>query len=337
VTQATSAIVRRVVAAALSVVVLGVLGTISARAADDGDLTTVQVRPNFYLIVGDGQNIGVQVGEDGVVVVNAGTKAGADGLIAAVKKISPQPIRYVMDTSADADVVGGNELVAAAGETLFAAPKGPGAEIFASASVLEKLGQMSDFPTKGWPTDTYLPNEPIRTFEINNEPVIVSHASSADSDSFVLFRRSDVVMAGDVMDDERFPVIDMADGGTIDGEIAALNDLMRIAVPPTPLIYTYDTRISDQIDSGTYVIPAHGRVGDQWEVNEYRDMIVIIRNTVDYMMKRHMSLEQIEAAHPAKAYEPRYGSTTGPWTTNMFIDAIYKSLQASAKASKKIG
>ncbi len=323
-TQVTRALVHRVVAAALSVVVLGVLGAMAAPAAQaqSGDLTVVQVRQNFYMIVGDGENIGVQVGHDGVVVVNAGTEAGVPDLLAALKKISPLPIRYVIDTSADVDVVGGNAPVAAAGVTLFSPPKGPGAEIFGRANVIERLAEMSGYPTKGWPTDTYLPQEPSRTFYLNDEPVIVTHAAAGDSDSFVLFRRSDVVMAGDVLDMTRFPLINAADGGSIDGEIAALDDLLQIAVPPSPLIYEYD---------GTSVIPAHGRVADQWEVVDYRDMVVIIRDTIADMMRRHMTLEQIEAADPAQAYEPRFGSSTGPWTTNMFVAAVYHSLQAAKK------
>jgi cyclase len=312
----------------LSVVVLGVSGVAAVRAAEpgDGDLVVVPVRQHFYMIVGDGENVGVQVGDDGIIVVNAGTAAGADGLIATVKKLWPLPIRYVIDTSADPDVVGGNAPVAAAGVTLFSPPKGPGAEIFGRANVIERLAEMTGYPTAGWPTDTYLTTEPSRTFYLNDEPIIVTHAAAADSDSFVLFRRSDVVMAGDVLDMTRFPLINVADGGSIDGEVAALNDLLQIAAPPSPLIYKYN---------GTLVVPAHGRLTDQWEVTDYRDMVVIIRDTIADMMKHHMTLEQVEAADPAKAYEPRYGSTTGPWTTNMFVAAVYHSLQAAQKQAKK--
>ncbi len=324
VTQATRAIVHRVVAVALSVVMLGVLGTISARAAQpgNGDLETLKVRQNFYIIAGDGDNVGVQVGRDGVVLVNAGTAAGVPDLLAAVKNISPLPIRYVIDSGGGAAITGGNAAVAAAGQTLFNPPKGPGAEIFASASVIEQLAEIDGYPSNGWPTDTYLPQEALRSFYVNDEPVVLTHAPAADGDSFVQFRRSDVVMAGEVMDMTRFPVIDLAHGGSIGGEIAALNDLLQIALPPSPFIYEYN---------GTYVIPAHGRVSDQWEVVDYRDMMVIIRDTIADMMRRHMSLEQIEAADPVKAYEGRFGSTTGPWTTNMFVAAVYHSLQAAKK------
>ena len=322
VTQVTRAIVQRCVAAALGVLVLVGLGAAAAGAAEpeNADLDVVKVRQNFYMIVGDGENIGVQVGNDGVVLTNAGTQAGAQGLIAAVREISPLPIRYVIDTSADADVVGGNAPVAAAGVTLFNPPKGPGAEIYARANVIERLANTDGYPTKGWPTDTYIENS--GTLYLNDEPVIVSHAPAADSDSFVLFRRSDVVMAGDVLDMEHFPYINVADGGSIDGEIAALNELLQLAVPPSPLIYEYN---------GTYVVPSHGRVVDQWEVVDYRDMLVIIRDTIADMKRRHMSLEQVQAADPAKAYEPRYGSTSGAWTTNSFVQTIYNGLGSAKK------
>jgi cyclase len=307
---------------------LGMLGVVSARAAEAGNgaLEVLKVRQNFYVIAGDGENIGVQVGRDGVVLVNAGTADGAPDLLAAVKKISPLPIRYVMDAAGDPAATGGNAVVAAAGKTLFNPPKGPGAEIFASASVIEQLAEVNGYPSNGWPTDTYLPQEALRTFYINDEPIVVTHAPAADGDSFVRFLRSDVVMAGNVMDMTRFPLIDPAHGGSINGEIAALNDLLQIAIPPSPFIYEYN---------GTYVIPSHGRVCDQWEVVDYRDMVVIIRDTIADMMRRHMTLDQIEAADPTEAYESRFGSTTGPWTTNMFVAAVYHSLQAAQKQAKK--
>ncbi len=324
--QATRAIVHRAVAAALSVVMLGALGVVSAGAAEPGhgDLDVLKVRQNqnFYVIAGDGENIGVQIGRDGVVLVNAGAEAGVPDLLAAVKQISPLPIRYVFDTDGDQGVVGGNAAVAAAGRTLFNAPKGPGAEIFASANVIEQLAEVSGYPSSGWPTDTFLPQEALRSFYINDEPIVVTHAAAAPGDSFVEFRRADVVMAGEVMDMTRFPMIDLAHGGSIDGEIAALNELLQIALPPSPFLYEYN---------GTYVIPAHGRVSDQWEVVDYRDMVKIIRDTIADMMKRHMTLDQVEAADPTRAYESRFGSTTGPWTTNMFVAAVYHSLQAAKK------
>lgn len=316
----------RIAAGALSIVMLAVLAVASARAAQPAsraDLPVVKVRNNFYMIAGDGGNIGVQVGVDGVVLVNAGTEAGTGQLLAAVKQLSPLPIRYIIDTNADAETVGGNAQVAAAGRTLFHAPIGPGASILSYDTVLARMAEAGgQYPDSGWPTEAYVTQRD--TLYLNDEPIVIEHepAAHSDGDSVVLFRRSDVVMAGEVMDMTSFPVIDLAHGGSIDGEIAALNALLEMTIGPTPLIYEYN---------GTYVVPGHGRVCDQWEVVNYRDMVVIVRDTIADMMKRHMTLAQIEESHPARAYEPRYGSSSGPWTTNMFIEAVYRSLAAKKK------
>ena len=328
-TQATRAIVHRAVAAVLSVVVLGVFGLVSASAAEpeNGDLDVVPVTKNIYMIPGDGGNVVVQVGVDGVVLVNAGAADGTDRLLATVKKITPLPIRYIIDTDGDADSAGGNSAIAAAGESLYNPPLGPGASILAATPVLARVAGTPGYPHGGWPTEAFF--SPRDSLIINGEPVVVIHepAAHSDGDSIVMFRNSNVVDAGNIMDMSRFPMIDTDHGGTIQGEIAALDDLLQLAIPPTPMVYNYS-------DNATAVIPAHGRICEQWEVVDYRDMTVIITDTIADMMKRHMTLNQIEAADPTKAYEARYGSTTGPWTTNMFVAAIYQSLKA-ADAKKK--
>lgn len=322
--QVTKAVVQRAVGAALSIVVLAGLGVVPAHAAEagNGDLDVLHVRKNVYMIAGDGANIGVQIGTDGAVLVNAGTAAGTDQLEAAVKKITPLPIRYIIDTNADAESVGGNAKVAAAGITLFHAPIGPGASILSYDTVLARMaatkGQPGGYPDSGWPTDAYLFNR--TTLYINDEPIEIYHepAAHSDGDSVVLFRSDDVVVTGAVMDETRFPAIDLADGGSVQGEINALNHLLQLADPPTPLIFEY---------VGTAVIPDHGRVCDQQEVVDYRDMVVKVRDIVAYMMKQHMTLQQIEAANPAQAY-PQYKSA------DVFIEAVYKDL--STKKAKKV-
>ncbi len=310
-------------AAALSIVVLAGIGTVSARAEEtgSGDLNVFHVRKSVYVIGGDGQNIAAQVGVDGVLLVNAGTAAGTDRLLAAVKKISPLPIRYIIDSNADADAVGGNASVAAAGISLFHAPLGPGASIVSFDTVLARIaatkGQPGGFPDSAWPTDAYLLKR--TTLYINGEPIEIYHepAAHTDGDSVVLFRSDDVVSAGGVMDKTAFPTIDRANGGSVQGEIDALNHLLELADPATPLIYEY---------AGTAVIPEHGRVCDQWEVVDYRDMVVKVRDTVAYMMKQHLTLRQIKAANPARAY-PQYKSA------DTFVDAVYKDL--STRKPKK--
>jgi hypothetical protein len=130
------------------------------------------------------------------------------------------------------------------------------------------------------------------------------------------------VVAGDVIDTTHFPMIDVAHGGTIQGEIDALNKLIELTVAPTPFIYR---------GVGTYVIPGHGRLCEQMEIVDYRDMVVIVRDVIADLIKQGKTLGQIKEASPAKPYETQFGSNTGAWTTDMFIEAIYKNLTAPKK------
>jgi cyclase len=297
--------------------------------ADTGELEVIQLRPSFFMIAGAGGNIGVQVGQDGVVVVDAGSPGRTDAVAAAIKRRSDRPIRYVIDTSADPDHVGGNEQLSKAGETLFnlnsptatAMTNGGAATILAAEKVLSRMsaptGRASVFPTGAWPTETFY--QPRRYMYFNGEGIEVLHqpAAHTDGDSVVFFRRSDVVLAGDIFDTSHFPVIDAARGGSIQGEIDALNRLVDLASPSIP----FDWR-----DEGTYVIPGHGRLSDQLDLVEYRDMVTIVRDRVRALVKQGKTLEQVKAASPTQGYNRRYGSDSGAWTTSMFVEAIYKGL-----------
>jgi len=301
--------------------------------AATGGLEVLQLRPNFYMVAGGGSNVGVQVGDDGIVVVDAGSTAKAADILAAIQKISPRPIRYVIDTSADPDHVGGNETISKAGQTLFTAPGSialPGnflggvASILSAEKVLTRMsaptGQASAYPAEALPTETF--DQRRKYMFLNGEGIEVLHqpAAHTDGDVIVFFRRSDVVVAGDVLDMTRFPVIDVERGGTIDGEIAALNKVVELAIPSVPIV----TR-----EAGTIVIPGHGHLCDQLDVVEYRDMVSIIRDRVRDLKAAGMSIDQVKATSPARGYTRRYGSDSGSWTTNHFVEAIYKSLPRS--------
>jgi cyclase len=309
---------------------LGIATCVTLSGAPGDDLEVLQLRPGFFMIAGAGASIGVQVGEDGVVVVDAGLAAKSDAVVAAIRKLTSRPIRYVIDTSADPDHVGGNEALSRAGQTLFTAPGSialPGnflggvASILSAGNVLERMsaptGHASPFPVGAWPTETF--DDARKYMYLNGEGIEVLHqpAAHTDGDVLVFFRRSDVVVAGDILDTTRFPVIDVARGGTVDGEIAALNRLVQLAIPSVPIVSR---------DAGTLVIPGHGRVCDQLDVVEYRDMVTIVRDRVRDLASAGMSLEQIKAASPARGYTRRYGSDSGPWTTSNFVEAIYRSL-----------
>jgi glyoxylase-like metal-dependent hydrolase (beta-lactamase superfamily II) len=302
----------------------------TAASTSKNALEVLEVRPNFFMIAGAGGNIGVQVGDDGVVVVDAGSLASAPAVVEAIKRITPKPIRYVIDTGPDEDHVGGNEVLSKAGDSFYPGTKPPGprpdftrsvAAILSAEGVLQHMSVTPESTTPrsagALPTETF--HYERKSLYLNGEPIDVLHqpAAHTDSDVFAFFRRSDVVVAGDVIDTRHFPVIDVARGGSIEGEIAALNRLSELAVVSVPIVSR---------EVGTIVIPGHGRLCDQVDVVEYRDMIVIIRDRIRELVTAGRTLEQVKAAHPAMGYAGRYGSDRGDWTTDRFVEAVYKSL-----------
>jgi cyclase len=316
---------KRILALAATAALFGALAP-RMDAQAPRELEVLQLRPNFFMIAGAGGNIGVQVGEDGVVVVDAGAAGSGTAVVAAIRKLTPQPIRYVIDTSADPDHVGGNETLSKAGQTLFTAPGSIGitgdflggvASILSSQNVLARMsaptGRTSPYPTAAMPTETF--DDPRKYMYLNGEgiEILLQPAAHTDGDAFVFFRRSDVLVSGDVLDTNRFPVIDVARGGTINGEIAALNRLVDIAIPSVPIVSR---------DAGTLIISGHGRICDQYDVVEYRDMVTIIRDRVRDLKKSGMTLSQVKATSPARGYTRRYGADSA----DKFVEAVYQTL-----------
>jgi glyoxylase-like metal-dependent hydrolase (beta-lactamase superfamily II) len=311
--------------------VIGGAWFVQPAVAQEG-VDVVKVRKNFYMIAGAGGNIGVQIGSDGIVLVDAGTAAASDQVLAALKKLTDLPIRYIINADAGAEFVGGNEKLSRAGYTIFtnalgnpaavaAMTNGGGASILSHDSVLRRMSSAKPaFPSAALPNEAFF--TPRKAIRMNDEGIEILYqpAAHSNADSFVLFRASDVVVAGDVMDTTRFPRIDLANGGSIQGEIDALNRLIDLTIAPTPFIYK---------DVGTYVIPGHGRVCEQMEVVDYRDMVVLVRDVVAELIKQGKTLDQIKAARPALPYETRYGAQPG--ATTAFVEEIYKSVTASKK------
>lgn len=306
-----------------------------APSTSTSELEIVRIRPNFYMIAGAGANIAVQVGVDGVVLVDTGPRERVDEVMAAVRRITVAPIRFIVNTSADADHVGGNDTFLQDGQASFDAianlfPRNyfvSGAvAILASEAVLRRMtaptGQVSPFPVAAWPTETFETGR--RYVYLNGEGIEIVHypAAHTDGDATVFFRRSDVIVAGDIFDMTRFPVIDLERGGSLQGTLQALNRLIATAIPSLP-------DVSREV--GTSVIPGHGQVGDQFDLLDYRDMIVIVRDHVQDLIDKGMTLEQIKAANPTQGFRRRYGSDTGEWTTEMFVEAVYLSLVEGEK------
>ena len=296
--------------------------------ANDGQVHIQPVRGRVSMLLGAGGNITVSAGSDGVMVVDTGAAPMIDKVLAAIKSVSPRGvIRYVINTSERDDFVGGNEKIALAGNTIrFRVATDPRvsdaltkdrASIISFVSIFERMsaptGQVSKHPEDAWPDDTY--SSAQKKLYFNDEPVLIMHVpSNTDGNSIVHFRLDDVISVGDLIDMTNYPYIDVKAGGSISQVVDALNRVLDLTVPDT------------KTELGTLVIPGHGRLIDQSDVAYYREMVGIIRDRIQDGIKHGQTLAQIKAAKPTLDYDPRFGHTTGAWTTDMFIEAAYRSL-----------
>ena len=329
-------------------------------------IKVLPVRGNIYVLMGAGANITLSVGLDGVFMVDSGSADMSDQVLAAIRVVQqwvearaaasaapvlfgaetrnsitearradapPKPIRYIVATSIAPDHIGGNVKLAGAGQTLTGgnvagqlSDVGQGAAILGHENLQNRMANppagQAAFPTRALPTDTYPTDSMKLSSFFNGEGVMLLHQPAAftDGDTMVYFRGSDVIAAGELFRTTTYPAIDVAKGGTINGVIEGLNHIIDMSIPEF------------RSEGGTLVIPAYGRISDIADVAYYRDMTTILRDRIQDMVKKGMTLEQVKAAKPAADYDGRYGATTGPWTTDMFIEAVYKTLPRDAAA-----
>ena len=296
-------------------------GTVGAQTPASARLQPYPVQGAVSILAGGPVNITVQKGEDGVLLVDAPGGVYSDQAIAALKELSPKPLRYIVNTTMDAEHVAGNESIARVGRG-FTGVVGlglePQASVLAHENMLQRMsgarGGETATATGIWPNLPYVGKR--KDLFLNDETVQVIHMSAAhtDSDSIVFFRKSDVISAGDVYITTGYPVIGLARGGTIDGVIAALNYIIELTNP----------RFNQE--GGTMVIPGHGRISDEADVVEYRDMVTIVRARIAALAAKGSTLAQVKAARPTLDYDARYGDGGNGWTPDKFIEAIYQNV-----------
>ena len=290
---------------------------------------SMHVQGNVWMIVGPAGNVAVQIGDDGVLVVDTMTESLAPDLVAEIRRLAGErPIRIIVNTGFHPAHIGGNAIVAEAGESIVGgnfvgqvgASAGDSAEIIVHEQVQLRMSRAAAdgqpaVPPAAWARETFF--TPVHELHFNGEAVQLLHQPNAagDGDLVVFFRESDVVVAGGVYLTTTFPAIDVEQGGSLNGILAALNRIIGLTVP------------ADKQEGGTYVIPGQGRLADEADVVEYRDMLTIIRDRLQDAMTAGRTIEEVKAARLLRDYEERYGAERGPSSADGFVEAAFQSLR----------
>jgi len=274
------------------------------------DIRIVHVSGGVYLLVGGGANVVVQIGNEGVLVVDTGAANMTDKILAAIRELSKKEIRWIINTTLDPDHVGGNERLSNAGRTVNG---NPAAIISHEKLPIRMLKLPVPVPISARPLNTFFSEQ--RDLYFNDDPVFMYRSPGhTDGDIIVHFRTADVIVAGDTFLTTTYPVIDVVNGGSTQGFIDGLNRILDLAVP------------KHLEEGGTYIVPGHGRICDEADVLEYHDMVVIVRDRIRDAIKKGMTLDQVKAAKLTRDYDARYSAASGPGSTANFVESMYRDL-----------
>lgn len=284
------------------------------------------VQGNVFVVTGIDVNVVVQIG-DGLLFVDTPPPALVEKVLALARNGSNKRLNMVINTHADAEHIAGDEALIQSGTSardlanrrrmaLAAGGAAGGVQVLGHESVLNRLTDRAQaIPGASLTSEYYLPS---RDFFMNGDPIVVYHAPNAhtDGDSIVFFRRSDVVVTGDIFIPERYPIIEIERGGSIQGLIKAVNHILELTIP------------ANFQEGGTLVVPGHGRICDEADVTEYREMLTVVRDRVQDMINKGMSLERVLAARPSLDYDTTYDGARGGATAAQFVTTVYQSLTA---------
>lgn len=293
--------------------VVGIVAALSLGAAAavlaQRDLSKVEVRDqklteNVHVLFGAGGNVALLAGPEGALVVDAQYQEMSPKVLAAIKSVTDQPVRFLINTHWHGDHTGGNANMAEAGALIVAhdnvrkrMSEGLFIELFES--------QVPASPKRALPVITF---NDTTTFHVNGEDVVVFHVAPAhtDGDAIVWFKNANVVHMGDTFFNGMYPVIDYSSGGRIDGMIAACD------------------RVLPLLKDDTHVIPGHGKMATRAELQAYRDMLAGIRGEVAELVKQGKTLAQVQAAKPTAAWDAKWGG--GFITPDVITKVLYVNL-----------